>query len=54
MLQRVQVLCEVYILILQLVSALSDLVQGPLVLTELVLEKRRQNQANRAGNVGRK
>lgn len=39
-LQRVQVLCEVHILILQLISPLPGLVHGSPVLTQLVLEKK--------------
>lgn len=40
-LQRIQVLCEVYVLILQLISPLPDFVHSSVVLTQLVLEKKR-------------
>lgn len=57
MLQRVQVLCETHVLILQLISPLPDPAHGSVVLTELVLGKKKNNglnQGNGPGNMGRR
>lgn len=49
MLQRVQVLREVHVLILQLISPLPDLVHGSQVLTELILEKKKRDEIRPTG-----
>lgn len=55
MLQSVQVLCQIHVLILQLISPLPDSAHGSVVLTELVLgKKKRLNQANRPVTTGRR